>query len=190
MTIILRPLGAEDIPRLVEINPTFTAQTRLDIHAVGAGPFAGWRVDETPLERAFDKQDGYEFDAIERENIQNRFAANKNLLEVLEDTQQQKLVGVLDVEWMAWNNTAWIWNLMLDVEVRRKGHGQRLFRRTVEWATAHKLRAILLETQSNNTPACHFYARMGCRLVGVNTLLYSNTDLQKGEVALFWGYTL
>jgi ribosomal protein S18 acetylase RimI-like enzyme len=110
------------------------------------------------------------------------------LIEVVEKNKQ--LVGILDVAEEQWRNTAWIWNIMLDVEMRRQGLGRQLMQRTIDWAKQRRLRAILLETQSNNTPACHFYARLGFQLIGINELFYTNQDMERQEVALFWGYPL
>jgi ribosomal protein S18 acetylase RimI-like enzyme len=65
-----------------------------------------------------------------------------------------------------------------------------LMQHTISWARERGLRAILLETQTNNTPACRFYARLGFELIGINEIFYTNSDLERGEVALFWGYKL
>jgi GNAT superfamily N-acetyltransferase len=112
------------------------------------------------------------------------------LIEVLEDPTQGRLLGIVDVAREHWRNTGWIWNLMLDESLRGQGWGRQLFERALAWARREKLRALMLETQSNNTPACHFYARLGFQLVGVNTLFYTNQDIALDEVALFWAYPL
>ena len=99
-----------------------------------------------------------------------------------------RIVALLDLEHSDWNNAAWLWNILIDRAYRRHGLGRRLFARAVAWARRRGLRAILIETQSNNAPACHFYAALGCDLVGLNDFYYSNEDLELGEVALFWAY--
>ena len=48
----------------------------------------------------------------------------------------------------------------------------------------------MLETQTNNVPACKFYARMGCQIEGLREAYYSNDDMARGEVAIFWIYRL
>ncbi|MFP4320930.1 MAG: GNAT family N-acetyltransferase [Anaerolineales bacterium] len=186
----VRPLRREDIPRLTEINPTFTAQTVLRISRTGASPFQGWHLEEIPRQTPFHKGRAYDFDAQERAHINRRHAQAIHLQEVVEDPAKGKLVGILDVEYESWRHTAWIWNLMLDVNTRGRGLGRLLFQHTLAWSRQHGLRAILLETQSNNTPACRFYAHLGFQLVGVHDIFYTNDDRQREEVALFWAYTL
>jgi RimJ/RimL family protein N-acetyltransferase len=185
-----RPLTANDIPRLTEINPTFSADSVIQVARVGQAPWQGWHLQEVPLAHPFHKGDAYDFDAIERDNIAQRLGAGDGLLEVVEQAATGRLVGCLDVEWEHWRRSAWIWNAMLDVSVRRQGLGRQMIERTIQWARAKELRAIFLETQSNNPPACHFYARLGFQLVGVNDLFYTNHDLANQEVALFWALTL
>jgi streptothricin acetyltransferase len=62
--------------------------------------------------------------------------------------------------------------------------------RVVEWARTEKLRAIILETQTNNWLACCFYQRFGFIPSGVDDHFYSNQDIGNKEVALFWTYEL
>jgi ribosomal protein S18 acetylase RimI-like enzyme len=47
------------------------------------------------------------------------------------------------------------------------------------------VRIIVCETQSANVPAIRFYRRMGFELDGVDMSYYSNTDVERGEVAVF-----
>ena len=97
---------------------------------------------------------------------------------------------MLDLVVEAWNNTAHLWFLLVDRAFRCKGLGRRMFDLAIDYARRHSIRAITIETQSNNVPACRFYAAMGCDLVGLNDIFYSNEDLEQEEVALFWAYRL
>jgi GNAT superfamily N-acetyltransferase len=186
----IRALQESDIPQLVDINPNFVTHTVIQVERDGIPPFVGWRLREVPLAIPFQKGNAYDFDAEEQKNIRLRWQQPNTLLEVVEDALTGRPLGILDVEQEAWRRTAWIWNLMLDVEIRGKGFGRRFVERTITWAQQRRLRAILLETQSNNTPACHFYAHMGFQLIGVNDLFYTNHDRERQEIALFWGYPL
>jgi ribosomal protein S18 acetylase RimI-like enzyme len=184
----IRPMTERDIPRLAEIRPGFVSPTALVIEKTGSGIELGWRLVERPLPVPFDKGHRYDFDAAERAHILRRLRQGNGLHLVVEE--QERLVGVLDVTPQDWNNTAWIWNIMLDESVRRQGIGRDLFQRAVEWARRAGYRALALETQTNNVPACKFYARMGCEMVGIHEAYYSNDDVAQGEVALFWIYRL
>jgi streptothricin acetyltransferase len=143
---------------------------------------------ERELAQPFDKGHGYDFDALEQGNILRRFQRADGLHLVVE--HEGRLAGILDVVPETWNHTAWIWNIMLDCDIRGQGIGRELFHRAITWARQQGYRALTIETQTNNVPACKFYARVGCELEGIRDAYYTNEDIERGEVALFWIYRL
>ncbi len=84
-----------------------------------------------------------------------------------------------------WNNCAVIQDIAVDRASRRHGIGAALIGTAIDWTRSQGLPAIRLETQSNNVPACRFYARMGFRLGGHDRHLYAALG-QGAETALFW----
>jgi len=186
--IAIRPLQPADIARLREFDPNFTSDSVIEVRKAGAGLHVAWSLSERRLDIPFDKGRRYDLLESDLEEIVERLEAGDGLYLVAEDAG--RLVALLDLERAEWNNTAWLWNLLIDRTYRRRGLGRQLFGRAVDWARRRGLRAIILETQSNNAPACHFYAAAGCELVGLNDFYYSNEDLELGEVALFWAYRL
>lgn len=187
---IIRSMQLDDIPRLALLRPGFQSDTVIEVQRSGTGFEVGWQLREVGREETFDKGQGYDFDAEEQRNVRERLLASDSLLEVVLSTETQQIVGVLDVATEDWRRVAWIWNLMLDQSVRRRGLGRILLRRAIAWAKQLKLRAVMLETQTNNVPACKFYAQMGFQLVGINDAFYTNRDYQRQEIALFWSYPL
>lgn len=184
----IRPLTEVDIPRLQEIRPGFVSPTVLAVEKSGSGIEVSWRLVEHELPYPYDKGHGYDFDPNEQANILRRLRRGDGLHLVAE--ADGRLVGILDVVPEDWNHTAFIWNIMLDQEARGQGLGRALFERAVIWARRMGYRALVLETQTNNVPACKFYARMGCELGGIRDSLYTNHDIERGEVAIFWVYKL
>lgn len=184
----IRPLTEADIPRLAEIRPGFVSDTALRVERLGQGLEAGWRLVEYPLPQPFDKGHAYDFDANEQAAIRRRVRHGDGLHLVVE--WRGRIAGLLEVTPQEWNNTAWVWNLMLDQAIRRQGIGRELFARAITWARQAGYRALVFETQTNNVPACKFYLTLGCRLDGLRETLYHNDDLARGEVALFWTYPL
>jgi ribosomal protein S18 acetylase RimI-like enzyme len=186
--ITVRPLTADDIANLPQIRPTYRSPSILAVERSGEGVEVGWRLVERTLPEPFDKGPVYDFSAHEQEEIRERLSRP-------EDTYQRvaehggRLVALLEAEIHYWNNTVWLWNLMIDLAYRRQGLGRRLWRRAVDFAREAEVRAIMLETQNTNVAACRFYARMGCHLVGLNEAYYTN-DGTASEVALFWLYPL
>jgi ribosomal protein S18 acetylase RimI-like enzyme len=185
---LIRPMTEADVPRLADMRAGFVSPTALQVEQTGSGIEVGWRLVERALPVPFDKGHGYDFDARERANVLARLRQGDGLHLVVES--EGRIVGVLDVTPRHWNDTAWVWNIMLDQDVRRQGLGSELFTRAATWARGQGYRALVLETQSNNVPACKFYVRMGCELDGIRCAYYTNRDVARGEVALFWVYKL
>lgn len=184
----IRPMTEHDIPRLLAIRPGFVSTSMLAVEKTGSGIEVGWRLVERALSQPFDKGRGYDFDATEQAQILHRLRRGDGLQLVVE--WDGRLVGILDIEPQDWNHTALVWNIMLDRDVRGQGLGRDLFERAVQWGQQQGYRALVFETQTNNTPACKFYARMGCELGGIRDSYYTNEDIERGEVAIFWVYKL
>ena len=186
----IRAMQPEDIPLLADMRPGFQSDTVLKVERSGDGYQVGWSLREVKRTTPYDKGRGYDFNDEEQSNIHNRLRQSDSLEEVVIDHETGQIVGVLDVATEDWRRVAWIWNIMLDQSVRRMGIGRQLIERTISWAKTNKLRAVMLETQTNNVPACKFYAQMGFQLVGINDAFYTNRDYQRQEIALFWSYPL
>jgi ribosomal protein S18 acetylase RimI-like enzyme len=184
----IRPMTELDIPRLAEIRPGFVSLSILTVERIGTGIESGWRLVEHELPEPFDKGRAYDFDRVEQANIRRRLRQGDGLHLVVE--WQGRIAGVLDVTPQDWNHTALVWNIMLDTAIRRQGVGRELFRSAVEWARQMGYRALIFETQTNNVPACKFYAAMGCQLEGIRETFYTNEDVERDEVAIFWAYRL
>lgn|GEM_PF-547513 len=124
------------------------------------------------------------------ELVLQRGQTSPSLLNVAEF--EGRPVALLDVSFEDWNETAKVWNLYVDVAHRGQGVGRRLIQRAVEWARQpdHLARALVVETQTNNVPACEFYKANGFELSGIDDHFYTNDDINAkmgmGEVALFW----
>jgi len=186
--IQIRDLTLEDVPRLREINPTFVSDTVLKVERGEEGMEVAWRLHEVPLAQPFDKGHGYDPTEEELAELRRRLQRGQGLYLVAE--AGGRIVALLEVEPQEWNHTAWVWDILVDWNYRRRGVGRSLMQRAIAWAKERDYRALSLETQSNNINACRFYQRMGFRLTGIREDLYTNEDIAKGEVAIFWSYPL
>jgi ribosomal protein S18 acetylase RimI-like enzyme len=184
----IRPMTEADIPRLAEIRPGFVSPTMLAVERIGSGIESGWRLVERALPEPFDKGRAYDFTAREQAQVRERFRQGDGLHLVVE--WNGRIAGILDVVPQEWNNTAFVCNLMLDTAIRGQGIGRALFERAVAWARRYGYRALVCETQTNYAPACKFYAAMGCELDGIRATLYTNRDIERNEVAIFWVYKI
>ena len=120
----------------------------------------------------------------------DRLRADDGLYLVGQDLGTGKLVALLDAERERWRDTAVIWNLLIDRAYRRHGLGRGLVGRALAWAREQGLRGLVLESQTNNMPACRFYQAMGFKLCGLDDHFYSDDDIGVREVAIFWWYEL
>ena len=184
----IRGFRPTDARRLTEINPTFVSPATLRVHKTGTGLEVCWRLEEVPLSEPYDKGAAYDLTPEDVEEISERGGSGDSLVLVAE--AEARLVGLYDLDVTDWNNTGWLWNLLVDVNWRGRGLGRELFQRGLAWARKRNLRAIFIETQTNNVPACRFYHHMGCHLVSVHDEYYTNHDIDAGEVAVLWGYNL
>lgn len=180
-------MNLTDTPRLAEIDSNFESSVYLDVVKEMDGLSATWRLIRRPLDPPFVCTD-FDFDEKEQGVVGRRLVAGDGLWLVAE--ARGRLVGMVDVERRQWNNSAWVWNIAVDRNHRGHGIGTQLMQRVVEWGRREKLRAIVLETQTNNWPACRFYRKFGFQLSGIDDHYYTNRDIANKEVALFWTYEL
>lgn len=182
----IRAMTVEDISRLSEIDPNFVGDSVLEVQKSGRGMEVTWTLLERRLVKPYDK--GRRYDLLESDlaDIRRRLEMGKGLELVAVDAGG--IIGMLDLALETWNNTAHLWFILVDRAHRGRGVGRQMFERAIEYARRQGVRAITIETQSNNVPACRYYAAIGCELAGLNDQFYSNEDLEVGEVALFWAF--
>lgn len=103
---------------------------------------------------------------------------------------KKKLIAVIEGSLETWNNRYRIWNFWVDKKYRREGFGTYLFKHMIDYAVKCGARAVILEVQSCNDIAISFYLSQGFHFVGLNTMEYSNEDIQNKEVRLEMGRRL
>jgi len=185
--LAIRPLTSTDIPRLSSIDAEFESDRFLDVEKTANGLLISWRLIERPLDPPFRSTD-YGTSPQDCRDLTARLHEGDGLYLVAEDAG--KLVALFDMERERWRNTAKLWNIGIDRSYRRTGLGRELMNRAIAWARDEGLRGIVLETQTNNMPACRFYQAMGFHLCGLDDHFYSNDDIGVKEVAIFWWYEL
>lgn len=100
---------------------------------------------------------------------------------------RKKLIGFIIGEYTDWNQTFKIWEIYVEPKYRKKGIGYKLFKHMERHILTTKARAIILEVASCNDPAIKFYENVGMHFIGLDTLFYSNYDVQNKEVKLTYG---
>ena len=195
----LRAFQPADQAALAACDFTFTTRQVLSLRkTLGSAGSAHaftvrWELTVRELEGQY--MGSYGLSDEDWEVVLQRGQTSPSLLVVAEF--EGKPVGLLDVSFEDWNETAKVWNLYVDAAHRGQGLGRQLIQRAAEWARQpdarqpdHRARALVVETQTNNYPACQFYRANGFELSGIDDHFYTNDDINAkmgtGEVALFW----
>lgn len=89
-----------------------------------------------------------------------------------------------------WNRLGYIEDIAVDEAYRRRGAGQALLQRALQWARDRQLPGLMLETQDINVDACRLYRKCGFVLSGFDLCLYMGFPETAGETALFWYHSL
>lgn len=90
--------------------------------------------------------------------------------------------GITGIKLHNWNNTAWIFNVFVLPDFRRKGIGTQMIERMVKEAKRFGVRCVLAEAPSNgNAPA--LFTACGFRKCGYNDRYYTNDG---SEIAEFY----
>ena len=98
--------------------------------------------------------------------------------------EEGKLVAAIETDLEEWSNRLRITQLAVDKAYRKQGMGHALMAIAKEQARLEGRRAIILETQTCNTPAIAFYESEGFKVVGLDQCAYSNEDIMRKEVRL------
>ncbi len=94
-------------------------------------------------------------------------------------------VGIALCEPQRWNNSLAVWEFHVTPEFQGQGIGRALMGAVEAHARAEGMRCIACETQSTNVPAIRFYRALGFTVDAVDVSLYTNEDIERGEVAVF-----
>lgn len=80
---------------------------------------------------------------------------------------------------------AWVLDMAVHPDLRRKGIATALLLAAQEWASAQDFRSVICEMQSKNFPAICLMLKLGYKFCGYNEYYYENQD-----IALFFAHLL
>ena len=175
------------LPDYSTVSPAFLVEARFAVDPIEGG-LGGLKLRleqvKPPYIKDYDQENGYgpeqwrERWEISHWGIQSAFK------------DEVRIGGAL----IAWNtpeilmldgrkDLAVLWDIRVHADLRNKGIGSALFSASANWARARGCIHLKVETQNVNVPACHFYAKQGCRLVAINPYAYVD---QPREVQFVW----
>ncbi len=99
--------------------------------------------------------------------------------------EDETCVGLALCEPQRWNSSLSIREFHIAPECQRRGIGRALMAAVEAHARDEGLRRLVCETQTTNVPAIRFYRALGFTVDAVDVSLYTNDDIEGGEVAVF-----
>ena len=171
------------MPCLSGLDFEITSSWALTVQKEVQGLAVTWRLQPQQLEEPF-RSTGFAPTAEEWAELGRNLSAGLRDGFVVE--AQGRPVAMIELGVEAWREVGVVWNLLIHRPHRGQGMGTALVRAAISWARERGLRALTLETQTNNWTALNFYQRMGFKPCGLDDHFYTNRDLAAGEVALFW----
>ena len=181
--MLIRPTTPADLTSLRDIDGTVESSTYLHLQRSGDDLNLVWHIEERPLRTklieaaVLDDESQFLAEQIARGH-------DEGLGLVAEHDGQ--IVASLVAQPRQTNRTLKVPDLRVDYDYRRQGLGSALLFRAIQAARDAGLRAVVLQTRSNNYPAARFLLKTGFELAGLDTQLYSNHDLVKEAATLFW----
>jgi len=179
----IRAANLQDLTRLIDLDSTIESPQYLHLDRGGEGLAARWALEERPLrEKLLDPNPVHE---------DLRFAL-KQVLSGIEEgivlaaDHDGQLVGLALAQPDVERQTLRVIDVRIDYDLRREGLGSAMLFQIIAHARQMELRAVSARTLTNNLPAAKFFQKAGFELAGVNTHFFSNHDVVKEAVALFW----
>lgn len=175
--ILVRPVVAVDIKRIVEIDRTTTTDYiwQMDLRQEDSQTKVTFQ--RTRLPRSIKISPPYDV---------NRLAAdwNQRALVIVGEVAG-RLLGYLTLTYVTTPQVGVIADFAVDRLTRRRGVGTLLLGAARDWAIRAGLHRVIIETQSKNYPAICFCQRNGFAYCGYNDQYYASHD-----IALFFGMKL
>jgi ribosomal protein S18 acetylase RimI-like enzyme len=91
--------------------------------------------------------------------------------------EANEVLGFVDGLAQPWQNTLWIFNLVIAPSYRQQGAGSQLLQAAQSWAASQGLGQLTLELQTKNHPAISFAQKHGFQFCGYNEQYYPNGDI-------------
>ncbi len=183
----ITPLRADDVPALRRLDYEIVSHTALALDKEVAGLAVTWRLTPQRLAQPF-RSSSFAPTPAEWDTLEQHLAAGRR--EGFVARVDGAPVGFIELEAQTWRQVCFVWNLLLHRPYRGQAIGTALMQAAIAWARRRRLRALGLETQTNNWTALNFYQKLGFELCGIDDHFYTNSDRAVGEVPLFWYYEL
>lgn len=178
----IKQIFKEDYPESKKEVFTYTSEHYYELSLTKKPRDEGWIFEWTkkPFSEPFIKKgEGHLFE---------NYKEDAEYYVLLSDEEQE--IGKLVIGKIHVNNTARVWDIVVDENYLKRGFGTKLMQYAEERARSWGCRAMIVECQSSNFNAIQFYQKSGFDLIGFDLIWYSNTDVENHEVRFEMGKVL
>ena len=179
----IRPVRPPDLDRLIDIDGTIQSHQYLHVEAAGEGLAATWKLEERPLrQKRMERNQPTDDMQFLLKQVVTGVEDGIALLAEHEQINVALLLAKAEPQF----GTLRVLDLRVDYEHRREGVGSAMMYQVISEAKNNDLRAVSVETRTDNFPAAQFLSKCGFDLAGLDSRRLSNHDLVKEAVTLFW----
>lgn len=179
----IRPIQPPDLDGLDDIDGTIKSSQYLHLERSGEGVGVTWTLAERDLR--------------ERRHLPNRLDDERRfLLKQIATGADEGIaalaeydgapVGLLLAQAEPSYGTIRVRDLRVDFDHRGQGLGTAMMYQVIAQAREQSLRAVAAESTTDNVPAARFLLKCGFDLAGLDARRFSNHDLVKESVTLYW----
>jgi ribosomal protein S18 acetylase RimI-like enzyme len=167
--IEIRPAGNTDWPTLARMEHGYQTNYVWQMERVSEDGRVGASFREIRLPRAM----SVEYPHTAQQMLEDW---EKKPTFVLKAYLDEQMVGYLRLDPSSSPRTAWITDMVVRPDTRRKGIASGLVLAAQEWAAERRCRRILLEMQSKNFPAICLAIKLGYEFCGYQDQYFANQD--------------
>jgi ribosomal protein S18 acetylase RimI-like enzyme len=179
----IRPIIPTDLDGLREIDGTVESSDYLHVEQSGEGISVGWKLEKRPLREKLIASNPLS-DETQFAAKQLATGADEGLALVVE--HENLPVGLLIAQPRYDQHALEVIDLRIDYEHRRQGLATAMIYQAINFARERELRAVMVQTRTNNLPASQFLLKTSFDLAGIDTRRHSNHDLVKESATLMW----
>ncbi len=179
----VRPVTLADLDAVREIDGTIHSPGYLHVDQSGEGLSLSWKLTERPLREARAVQNRLSDDvAFVLKQIAGGAEDGLTLLAEHDSQPAALMVAQADNSF----GTLIIRELRVDFDFRRQGLATAMLFHSITTAREQEIRAVSVETLTNNIPAARLLSKCGFEVAGIDVKRRSNHDLVKELATLFW----
>ncbi|MEU6983438.1 GNAT family N-acetyltransferase [Streptomyces sp. NPDC046324] len=183
-----RVAGPDDQSAIAALDDSFSTEYVYEVAAGDVGFGLRLVAVDPPLVKVFPVEDGPGDEGPDGDGRSDD-GPGDDLHEIVAVDADDTPVGFIAVGVEEWNRRLVVHQVTVHADHRGRGIGGELMRRALAHGRERGARTAWLEVTSVNVPAVRAYRRMGFRLCGLDTTLYTGTE-SEGETALFMARAL